>query len=98
MDDVLPIGQSLSEGNLEVRGAGFEREVLITECGGPSDFIDGYDDEREIEVVGRAVGNLNRTINTVAADLRRAKPFQHQACRDYRLKLLDHAVGRTGGV
>src|SRR6266446_532284 len=98
MDNVSAVGQGLSKGNLEIRGACFEREVLITEGGRPADFIDGYYDEREIEVVIRAVGDLNRTINAIAANLRSAKPFEHQASRDHGLKLFADSVSRTGGV
>src|SRR5713101_3036358 len=98
MDNVSAVRQGLPKGNLEVCGACFEREVLITEGSRPADFIDGYDDEREIEGVIRAVGDLNRTINAVAANLRRAEPFEHQASRDDGLKLFADAVSRTGGV
>ncbi len=76
MDNVSAAGQGLSKGNLEIRSACFEREVLITEGGRPADFIDGYDDEREIEVVIRAVGDLNRTINAVAG-----RSLQRSPCR-----------------
>jgi hypothetical protein len=98
MDDVITRGQGLSEGDLEVHGARFECEMLIAECGRSSDFIDGYDDKREIEVIGRTVGNLDRTINAVPVNLRRAKPVEHQACRDYRLNLFTDSIRRTGGV
>src|SRR5258708_28331107 len=98
MDDVLPGRKGLSKGNLEIRCPGLEGEVLITECGRPSDFIDSYDNEREIEVVGGAIGKLNRPINTIAVNLRRAKPFEYQTRRDHCLNLFADSVRRTGGV
>src|SRR5258708_6551870 len=98
MDDVLPGWKGLSEWNLEIRCPCLEGEVLITECSRPSNFIDSHDDEREIEVVGRAIGKLNRPINAIAVNLRRAKPFEHQACRDHRLNFFADSIRRTGRV
>src|SRR5580765_7232811 len=98
MHNVRTAGQGFSKGNLEIRGARSKREVLVPEGRCPADFVDGYDDERKIEVVSRAIGNLNCAINTVAVNLRRAKPFQHQASRHHGLKLFADTVSRTGGV
>ena len=96
MHDVSAVRQSLSERNLEVCGARFEREALIPESRRPAIFGNGHDNEREVEVVFGAVGQLNHAIHTVAAHPRRTKPFEHQARRNFRLKLFaDSILGRV---
>ena len=94
VDHISPVGQCVAERDRKICGSRFQWETLVADSRGAPILSDRDDYYGEVKFVFGAIGNLNRTVNSVVVDLGCIEPFEDQRADNRRLKAFLYRMRR----